>query len=92
MTCWKATWFTPSPAAGRATPAQALVASDEGAAQALEDFGAMELRQSKVVDPYLVDVQVGDGGLPVPRHYREVLRMHGPSVRRDLGKQADFNF
>jgi hypothetical protein len=73
-------------------PRQALVASDEGAAQALEAFGATELRQSRVVDPYLVDVQVGDGGLPRPRHYREVLRMLGPSVRRDLGKQADFNY
>jgi hypothetical protein len=73
-------------------PRQALVASDEAAALALEAFGAAEFRQSRVVDPYLVDVIPGDGGLPVPRHYREILRMHGPSVRRDLGKQADFDF
>ena len=71
-------------------PRQALVAQDEVAAQGLERFGAAEFLHAKVVDPYLVDVEVNAEGLPVPRHYREALRALGPSVRRDLGKQADF--
>jgi hypothetical protein len=71
-------------------PREALVANDEPAAQALEHFGATEAQQARVVDPYLVDVQLDANGRPVPRHYREVLRTLGPSVRRDLGKQADF--
>ncbi|WP_374545669.1 DUF2849 domain-containing protein [Rhodoblastus sp.] len=71
-------------------PREALVAADEAAAQALERFGATEFLHAKVVDPYLVDVTVSDDGAPTPRHYREVLRTLGPSVRRDLGKQADF--
>ncbi|MCI4678910.1 DUF2849 domain-containing protein [Rhodoblastus acidophilus] len=69
---------------------QALVASDELAAQALERFGATEFLHAKVVDPYLVAVETGADGAPRPRHYREVLRALGPSVRPDLGKQADF--
>lgn len=71
-------------------PRKALVANDEAAAQALEVFASKEFLHAKVVDPYLVDVEIDAEGLPVPRHYREVLRTLGPSVRRDLGKQADF--
>ena len=71
-------------------PRAAKVARDEPTAQALEDFGASEFRQSKIVDPYLVDVELTPEGAPVPRHYRELLRTLGPSNRRDLGKQADF--
>lgn len=71
-------------------PRQALVADEEAAAEALERFGAEEFRQSRIVDAYLVDVQVNTDGLAVPRHYREALRLLGPSVRPDLGKQADF--
>lgn len=71
-------------------PRKAVVANDDGAAETLERFGVTEFLHAKVVDPYLVDVQLDAEGLPVPRHYREVLRTLGPSVRRDLGKQADF--
>ncbi len=70
-------------------PREALVAHDEAQAQGLERFGATEFLRAKVVDPYLVDVEL-KGGAPTPRHYREVLRTLGPSNRRDLGKQADF--
>ncbi len=41
-----------------------------------------------VVGPYLMDVAV-DGGLPRPVSNREVIRAKGPTVRLDLGKQAD---
>jgi hypothetical protein len=71
-------------------PREAKVARDEATAEALEAFGASENRQSKIVDPYLVDVELTPEGAPVPRHYRELLRTLGPSNRRDLGKQADF--
>jgi hypothetical protein len=71
-------------------PRQARVAHDEAAAQGLERFGATEMLHAKVVDSYLVDVRVSAEGFPVPNHYREALRTLGPSVRRDLGKQADF--
>jgi len=33
-------------------------------------------------------VAIGPGGAPEPLHYREKMRIKGPSVRRDLGKQA----
>jgi hypothetical protein len=71
-------------------PREAKVANDEAGAQALERFGAVEYLHSKIVDPYLVDVELSPDGAPVPRHYRELLRMRGPSIRRDLGKQSDF--
>ena len=69
---------------------EARVAHDEAAAQALEQFAAAEYKRSKIVDPYLVDVLVNAEGAPVPRHYRELLRTLGPSNRRDLGKQSEF--
>ncbi|MCW2317292.1 Protein of unknown function [Rhodoblastus acidophilus] len=68
----------------------ARVANDAEAAQALEQFGAAQARACKVVDAYLVDVEI-EAGVPVPRHYRERLRTLGPSHRLDLGKQADFH-
>ena len=69
-------------------PAQALVAGDDVAAERLEAFATAELAGNKVVDAYLVDVAIEDG-VPVPRHYRERMKTTGPSIRRDLGKQAD---
>jgi sulfite reductase (NADPH) hemoprotein beta-component len=66
----------------------ALIAGNAEAAEALEAEGAAEMAANKVVDAYLVDVTLGDSG-PMPRHYRERLRTLGPSIRTDLGKQAD---
>ena len=62
----------------------------EATAQSLEKFGATEFLHARIVDPYLVAVEVNAQGVPQPRHYREALRALGPSVRPDLGKQADF--
>ena len=70
-------------------PREARVAADEASALALEQFAAAQIVLCKVVDAYLVDVELEDG-VPVPRHYREKLRTLGPSHRLDLGKQADF--
>jgi hypothetical protein len=66
----------------------ALIAGNVEAADALEAEGAAEMAANKVVDAYLVDVVLDESG-PLPRHYRERLRTLGPSVRTDLGKQAE---
>lgn len=71
-------------------PREALVANDNAGAEALERFAATEFLHAKVVDPYLVDVQLDADGHPVPRHIREIIRTLGPSTRLDVGKQADF--
>ena len=47
-----------------------------------------EIAANRVVDVYLADVEIGADGAPTPLHYREKMRVKGPSVRLDLGKQA----
>jgi sulfite reductase (NADPH) hemoprotein beta-component len=42
----------------------------------------------EVLDPYLIDVEVRAEGLS-PTKYREAIRCLGPTVRLDLGKQAE---
>ncbi|SDQ94507.1 Protein of unknown function [Rhizobiales bacterium GAS191] len=66
----------------------ALIAGNAEAADALEAEGQAEMAANKVIDAYLVDVVLAENG-PLPRHYRERLRTLGPSVRTDLGKQAE---
>lgn len=68
-------------------PALALVATDDAAAAGLEALAAAELAGNRVVDAYLVDVEI-QSGAPVPRHFRERFKTLGPSNRPDLGKQA----
>ena len=68
--------------------ARARVARDKEEAGALEAFGKAEIAANRVVDVYLADVEVGVDGVPTPLHYREKMRIKGPSVRLDLGKQA----
>jgi sulfite reductase (NADPH) hemoprotein beta-component len=57
-------------------------------AAALEARGKADVAANRVVDIYLADVAIDAGGAPEPLHYREKMRIKGPSVRRDLGKQA----
>ena len=71
-------------------PAEALVAHDETLALTLDAEAAAAMARNEVVDAYLVDVEIGAGGVPVPRHFRERFKTLGPSNRPDLGKQADF--
>lgn len=66
----------------------ALIARDDATAAELEAVAARALASNKVVDAYLVDVAINGAGQAVPRHYREKIKTEGPSVRRDLGKQA----
>jgi hypothetical protein len=68
--------------------AKARVARDKDEASALEAFGRAEIAANRVVDVYLADVEVDRKGVPTPLHYREKMRIKGPSVRPDLGKQA----
>jgi hypothetical protein len=68
--------------------ARARVVRDTEEASALETFGKAEIAANRVVDVYLADVEVGADGAPTPLHYREKMRIKGPSVRLDLGKQA----
>ncbi len=57
--------------------AAALLAQAEGPGQAV-----------RVVDPYLIEV-TREGAVPRPASHREAIRAQGPTVRPDLGKQAD---
>jgi len=69
-------------------PGAALIGHDDATADRLGAFAVAELGKQHVVDAYLVDVAIEDG-VPVPRHYRERMKTTGPSIRRDLGKQAE---
>jgi hypothetical protein len=44
--------------------------------------------RQEVVDPYLVDVEAENGKVRA-LHHREAIRAAGPTIRRDLGKQAE---
>ena len=67
--------------------ADAEILADDAAEGALK--GAAEyVRKREVVNPYLFDVRV-ERGVPKPVKMREMIRAAGPSVRRDLGKQAN---
>ncbi len=53
-----------------------------------EAFAGADADRNLVVEPYAIEVTTEDGGIR-PTKYREYLRTLGPTVRRDLGKQAD---
>ena len=57
--------------------AAALLAQAQGPEQAV-----------RVVDPYLIEVTRA-GAVPWPVRHRETIRARGPTVRPDLGKQAE---
>jgi len=67
---------------------RARVARKAEEAIALEALGKRDISANRVVDVYLADVEIGSDGAPTPLHYREKMRVKGPSVRLDLGKQA----
>lgn len=67
----------------------AAVAQDEAAAAELLALGEADAGERHlVVDPYLIDVE-GEGDALTPTKYREVIRTLGPTIRTDLGKQAE---
>jgi len=57
------------------TDQQALLARAEG--------------DARVVGPYLFAVDLDRQGRPYATSNREIIRSHGPSIRTDLGKQAE---
>ena len=56
-------------------------------AEASLETGAQAEREQKIVHAYLFDVTLV-AGAPKPVKQREIIRAAGPTVRRDLGKQA----
>lgn len=59
-------------------------AENDRQAAVLEDKGKMAAAANEVADPYLIDMD--DDG---PDRWREAIRAAGPTVRTDLGYQAD---
>ena len=66
---------------------QAEVLADDAAEAALKSAGEWVARR-EIVAPYLFDVRL-QGETVVPVKTREVIRSKGPTVRPDLGKQAN---
>jgi hypothetical protein len=64
------------------------LAHDKAAEDRLEAVGAAALANNEVVDVNLIDVEMVDG-LVEPVRLREKIRAAGPTIRTDLGKQAD---
>ncbi len=66
----------------------AVAADDAAATELLSIAEADAADRHLIVDPYLIDVE-GDGEGLLPTKYREVIRCLGPTIRMDLGKQAE---
>lgn len=67
---------------------EAFVARHEAALTGLQDAEKVAAFDIQVVDVTLVDVEERDGHL-YPLRLRERIRATGPTVRLDLGKQAE---
>lgn len=65
----------------------ASVGRSDGEIRALEALARQSEAVNEVVGSYLVDVE-DQGRGPWPVRFREQLRAKGPTVRADLGKQA----
>jgi len=66
----------------------AAIVTSKDAALELEGKGNIAAKANVVVGPYLIDV-VDDNGRPRAALIREHIRTLGPTVRTDLGKQAE---
>lgn len=67
---------------------EAEVAEGKEAADALLARAAPSVEQNLVVEPYLFEVSQEDSGIRAVS-VRETIRQAGPTVRTDLGKQAE---
>lgn len=65
----------------------AEIACDEICTEKLVRAGRAALLKNEVIDVELVDIEIVDGEIR-PLRLRERIRAAGPTVRRDLGKQA----
>jgi hypothetical protein len=70
------------------TFADADVFADKASADAALAAAQAFVKARVVVNPYLFPVRVDDDGVHAVEE-REIVRSEGPSVRRDLGKQAE---
>ena len=68
--------------------AEARVAIDDESAAEILGLAEHPDQAVRVIGPYLIDVIV-ENGVPRAESIREAIRAAGPTVRRDLGKQAD---
>lgn len=68
--------------------AEAEILTEPDAAKAALEGAAKWVGGRVVINPYLFEVRLEDG-VAVPVKEREIIRAAGPSIRRDLGKQAD---
>lgn len=66
---------------------EADIFPDKPAAEAALKAADAFVQARLVVAPYLFDVRV-EGGTIRPIKEREIIRAAGPTIRRDLGKQA----
>ncbi len=66
----------------------ARIGRDEAECAALQASAETPGQAVLVVGPYLMDV-AAENGVPRPKSNREVIRARGPTVRLDLGKQAE---
>jgi hypothetical protein len=62
-------------------------ASTEEEGEKLLDLAHQAEQRQEIIDPNLIEVEERDGKL-VPVKRREAIRAMGPTIRKDLGKQA----
>lgn len=70
------------------TISEAELAANETTIEKLERAGKAAFLKNEVVDVNLIDVEMS-GGAIVPVRLRERIRAAGPTIRPDLGKQAE---
>jgi hypothetical protein len=68
--------------------ADALCVRHAEGVSSIEAIGKSAFARNLVVDVNIIDLEEHGGGLR-PVRLRERIRAEGPTVRRDLGKQAD---
>ena len=68
--------------------ARAAISADAAATTVALERAAKDVAASLIVDPYAVEVALRNGHY-APTALREAIRAGGPTVRRDLGKQAE---
>lgn len=66
--------------------ADALVATDDYGGHALQTMMLESEANGVVVEPYLATVKLDTEGRPLPVHYRERIRIVGPTFRDDFGR------
>ena len=67
---------------------EARIALDDGAAEDLAQIGARAEAENLVTLMEVIPAEIRDGAI-WPSRNREQIRATGPSVRRDLGYQAE---